>query len=365
MKTHCILQTRTGFTLIELLVAMVVSLVVLFATLQLFENSQRSYVVQENVAEMQQNVRIGKLFLERDLRMAGAGIPDFSFGGNESYPFEFENNVNGTGGLAATIPNIVTGTDLVVVRYNNFDPSPCGTDGVNLSCDDLPQLTLAGDMPPSSTEADVTQDLVAGVGWDANCYCDGTTYTQPTPGMPFIVTAPDGSRAAVLFQTSTTPNGASNDKIGNGPNFTYQGVSYDNKLLNTFPTGSTINFYHPDGLYEAIYYIQDNDGIPCLMRNSGNGGQVIAEYIEDLQLSFQLDTNDDGMVDTTISSADLIDTQKDQVRLVTLNLLGRSANEHRNYSGQRPAMQDHGAGTADGYRRRQVAVTIKVRNLGL
>lgn len=364
MKNKDRLTTRAGFTLIELLVTMAVSLIVLFATLQLFENSQQSYVVQEEVAETQQNVRIAKMFVERDIRMAGAEIPDFSYGGLALYPFEFENNVDGSTGEAAAIPNIVQGTDLLVVRYLNFGAAECGVDplGANPACDDLSQLTLSADMPPTATVADVLEDITTGTGWDGDCYCNGTTYTQPTPGMPFIVVSPDGSQSAILFHTSTLPL---SDRIGNAPNFTFDGVTYPNKLLNTFPAGSLINFFPTDGIYNALYYIENQSGIPCLVRDTGSGGQVIAEYIEDLQISFGLDTTGDGDVDTTVNNADLTDTQKPQVRMVKLSLLGRSPHEHRNYTGQRPLMEDHAAGATDGFRRRQMSVKIKVRNLGL
>ncbi len=364
MRNNDRLTTRAGFTLIELLVTMAVSVIVLFAVLQLFENSQRSYVVQEEVAETQQNVRVAKMFLQRDIRMAGAGIPDFSYGGLALYPFEFENNVDGSAGQAATIPNIVAGTDLLVVRYLNFGAEDCGVDplGASPACDDLSQLTLSADMPPTATVADVLEDITSGTGWDADCYCNGTTFTQPTPGMPFIIVSPDGSQSAILFQTSTLP---ASDRIGNAPNFTFDGVTYPNKLLNTFPAGSSINFFPTNGIYNALYYIENQSGIPCLIRDIGSGGQVLAEDVEDLQLSFDLDTTGDGAVDTTVNSADLTDTQKPQVRMVTLSLLGRSPNEHRNFSGQRPAMEDHSAGVADSFRRRQLSVTIKVRNLGL
>lgn len=341
-----------GFTLIELLVAMAVSLVVLFATLQLFENSQRSYSVQEEVAETQQNVRIAKMFLEREIRMAGAGIPDFSFGGSAVYPFEFENNADGTAGRAAALPNLVTGTDLLVVRYQNFGVAACGNDpaGAIASCDDLPPLTLVGVMPEASAEAYVNEDLDAGVGWDASCYCDGATYAASGSSViPAIIASPDGARSEVLLLT-TIQHGP--DKIQNHP-ASFEGVPYDNKVANEFPSGSIINFFNPDGRYEAVYHIDSRAGIPCLVRNTGSGGQVIAEYIEDLQLSFGLDTTGDGTVDTTINGANLTGASTKEVRMVTLNLVGRSANPHRD------------AGSADGYRRRQLAVTVKVRNLGL
>jgi hypothetical protein len=101
------------------------------------------------------------------------------------------------------------------------------------------------------------------------------------------------------------------------------------------------------------------------MRDTGHGGQVIAEYIEDLQLAFELDTDDDGVVDTTINDADLTDLQKPRVRVVRLGLVARSAHDQRDFRGQRPALEDHAAGSTDHFRRRRLSVTIRIRNLGL
>lgn len=355
------IKAQQGFTLVEVLISLAISLVILFGILNLFDRSQETYVVQEEVAELQQNVRIAKMFVERDVRMAGSGTASFSFGGEVVYPIEFENNVDGTTGTAATLTDVVVGTDVLVIHYQNFNAEGCGVDpGGNPACDSMPQLILTADMPDTSAVAIVVDDLTTAPysAWDSSCYCNGVTYTQPAPGMPFIISTPDGSQSAVLFQTSTLPL---SNKIGNSP---YNG--YPNKVLNTFPAGSTINFFYADGLYEAVYYISTVDGIPCLVREANGGAQqVIAEYIEDLQCAFGLDTTADGSVDAWVTNSDLTTTQMPQVRLVRMNLLGRSAHGHKGFNGQRPATEDHAAGGTDTFRRRQLTVTVKVRNLGL
>ena len=92
----------------------------------------------------------------------------------------------------------------------------------------------------------------------------------------------------------------------------------------------------------------------------------VAEDIEDLQFRFGLDTNNDDVVDSWVYQADLTDVQKDQVRLVKISILGRTSTEHRGYSDTRPEIEDHAAsGSTDGYRRKLLQVTVKVRNLGL
>jgi type IV pilus assembly protein PilW len=62
---------ENGFTLVELLVAMAIGLVVLGGVYSLFNSQQKSYVLQEQVAAMQQNIRASMYFMTREIRMAG------------------------------------------------------------------------------------------------------------------------------------------------------------------------------------------------------------------------------------------------------------------------------------------------------
>ncbi len=63
-----------GFTLIELLVVMAVSGIIMTGVYSAFKTQQDSYIAQDQVAEMQQNLRAGLSILADDLRMAGYDI---------------------------------------------------------------------------------------------------------------------------------------------------------------------------------------------------------------------------------------------------------------------------------------------------
>jgi len=65
------LTNEKGFTLIELLIAVVISLIVMAGTYLAFEFQHRAYITEEEVTEMQQNLRAAMLILERDIRRAG------------------------------------------------------------------------------------------------------------------------------------------------------------------------------------------------------------------------------------------------------------------------------------------------------
>jgi type IV pilus assembly protein PilW len=63
--------TNKGFTLIEILIALVLSAVVMTAIYQTYQSQQRSYIMQEEAAKMQQNLRAALFAMTKDLRMAG------------------------------------------------------------------------------------------------------------------------------------------------------------------------------------------------------------------------------------------------------------------------------------------------------
>jgi len=65
------LNNKRGFTLTELLVAMGLSAVVMASIGYVYYTQQKSYLVQENLAAAQQNLRSAMYFMERDIRMAG------------------------------------------------------------------------------------------------------------------------------------------------------------------------------------------------------------------------------------------------------------------------------------------------------
>jgi type IV pilus assembly protein PilW len=60
-----------GFTLVELMIALVVSGVIVAAIYSTYVAQQRTALAQEQVVEMQQNIRAGLDIMEREIRMAG------------------------------------------------------------------------------------------------------------------------------------------------------------------------------------------------------------------------------------------------------------------------------------------------------
>lgn len=66
-------MNKRGVTLIELLIALVISAILVAGIYRVFISTQRSYTVQDQVAEMQQNVRAAINKMMREIRMVNFG----------------------------------------------------------------------------------------------------------------------------------------------------------------------------------------------------------------------------------------------------------------------------------------------------
>ena len=62
---------KRGFSLMEVLIAMVIAGIVMAAIYSVYYSQQKSYVAQEQIAAMQQNLRVAMYRMEREIRMAG------------------------------------------------------------------------------------------------------------------------------------------------------------------------------------------------------------------------------------------------------------------------------------------------------
>ena len=101
-------------TLIELLVALTISGILVAGVYRTFVSQQHTYTVQEQVVDMQQNVRLAINRMTREIRMAGFGKQlyanadgtyndDFFKKGGAMYG-TFSNVVNpGAGGTSVTV----------------------------------------------------------------------------------------------------------------------------------------------------------------------------------------------------------------------------------------------------------------------
>jgi len=71
MLTLSMKNANRGFTLVEMLVTLAVSGIIMTGVYTAFKAQQDSYLAQDQIAEVQQNIRASINYMARDLRMAG------------------------------------------------------------------------------------------------------------------------------------------------------------------------------------------------------------------------------------------------------------------------------------------------------
>lgn len=90
-----------GFTLVEIMVAIAISGIVMASVYTAFISQQKSYLAQEQVAEMQQNIRAGVNVMVREIRMAGFDPSDtkkYNVLAASNISFNFTADINMDGG---------------------------------------------------------------------------------------------------------------------------------------------------------------------------------------------------------------------------------------------------------------------------
>jgi prepilin-type N-terminal cleavage/methylation domain-containing protein len=93
MNKHFV-KSSCGISLIEILIALVISAILIAGIYRMFIRHQKTYITQEQVADMQQNVRIAINKMIREIRMAGFGGKNNNLDGENDIIKGFV-NVNG------------------------------------------------------------------------------------------------------------------------------------------------------------------------------------------------------------------------------------------------------------------------------
>lgn len=321
---------RAGFTLLEMLVVVAIMGIASIYMLGSVVTSNRSYVTIDQVAETQQGMRSAAQLLRRDLRHAGMMVPRAA-------------------GLCADDDQ--GGPDLLYV--SDADAIDPGDDFVPYEGARVAIATTNLNATGSTSVLDVDSLIL-----------------EPTPPTRAAYdTDGDGSMdsdfqvggGAIVIDLNDPDRGASCGRIEavdlGTPSIT---VRTESK-----PLGS------PGGAVQLVvvpaheYRISNGDE---LRRN----GMLLAEGVEDLQLAFFLDANDDNIVDPgemhgTGSGAnadfDAQDTDLSDLREVRFSVLVRTRSEDRDFSGQADALENRGAAGPDGHRRRMHTLTIRPRNM--
>lgn len=291
-------KTQMGLTLVELLIGLSVGLIITLAVGYLYTNSRQTYRVNDNVARMQENGRYAMEMIGRDLRMAGywgcaSKAPYNTLNNNNAYAFKFDTPIEGheaTGAnswspnLDASVVNAVSGTDVLTLR--------------TVFGDSVRVIQHPGGNPPGSADLKVTANSGLAQG--------------------DIVLVSDCRNAAV-FQITHINNAAGMDNIVHNTGGSLDPGNFTKELKQEYEGGEIMR------IATVTYYIRLNAaGRPALFRLSRGVAEELVENVENLQVTYGVDTddNDDRAVTDYKTANDVhLDNAWNRVRAVRVRLL--------------------------------------------
>jgi len=259
--TLSVTKKQRGLSLIELMIAIVLGLFITAGMIKLFINSKQAYRVQENLSRVQENGRFAMEFLARDIRMAG-------YWGCLGGTTTIQNNLNPA---AASILNEIVATDND--GLNN-------SDSISITRADLASVAVV--KTPSSKSANLK--VTAGSGLEQN-------------DIVIVLDCTSGD----LFQITNDPTKSTKD---GKDEFVHNSGS-----VSDGPGNANSNFqkkYSTDAKIHKIrnieYYISLNPGEqPALYRRlNGNLGQELVEGIENMQILYGIDTDDNNTANSYV-----------------------------------------------------------------
>lgn len=355
------IRGQRGMTLVELMIGLTLGLLVLAGIISVYVATKRSYTMGESLSARQETIRYVTHRLAKDTRMAGyrGCLPDTGEVRNTLNPnpaggtrnefthadflYRFERYVEGFEGagggwlpaLPPSIAGVLPGTDVLTIRAT-FDPEVFIIKEMPNSSADLKSNPLA---PPPLADGDIV--LITDCGGAAIFQI--TNYTvAPDPG-----------------------NGKSYGNIvhnaGNGAGLPAPG-NWTKDLGRRYPVGSQIM-----RIGTVSYFIRNsaNGTGPALWRSFNGNPVEIAEGVENLQVLYGEDSNNDRVPDAYRRADELADTAAWR-RVVTVRVALLTSGT-RNRAGIADARSFRLLGTdvgpfTDGRLRRVVTLTFSVRN---
>jgi type IV pilus assembly protein PilW len=365
MRTQRTPNRQDGLSLVELMVAITLGLFVIAGVIGVYLGNKQSYRSGEALARVQESLRLATEYLTRDLRGAGAYgcvasnlVPTLSYtcstssqqrglknvlnSGTSTYAYNFALHVQG----GETTTSGTSWSPALDTTISGASPAPKnGSDVITVRGPDSTAVSVLnhGSATDGSDDLTVrmTTEFASGdIVMAANC--THATVFQITG----ITSAPSATTAerTIAHAASGTPGNAC--------------------------TALGTNYYDTAGLLMKVrtrtYYVATNatTGLPSLYRKEGAAAPVeLVENIENLQIEYGVDTNDDGVADT-YSTASTVDTNAQWPNVASIRVELVAASPENNVTTESQAYTFAGSTITPTDRRlRQVAsFTVAVRN---
>jgi len=342
-----------GYTIVELIMALAIGSLLVAAATATYVVQNRAYITQESVSEVNTQAKISHDIVANEIKGAGFG-----------WPLGMDLDETLLAGQTFMTPlNSTSSTDAVTIMGGLRYVGMLFQQGAGLNtlvCPSLPEVytipktTQIAVVSPSGEPVKVPFGQIISI--DAH---EPKQVTNCTAGSDGICTDPSN-----LGLNSRIPEGFPMwDSDGDG----------------------MCDRGRPVYVYEDHTYCVDSGGTLMRIRRGANASACtgtsssdideLAENIEDFQVTYALDADDDGVIDeqnavpgfdagdfiSTVASGDM-----NSIKAVRINILAKSDKEDSNYEsqGNPPATiedRSHSA-TNDSYRRRWMRTMVKIRN---
>lgn len=322
-----------GLSLIELMIAITLGLLIVGSVIQLLLTSKSTFRTVDSVSNIQDSARYSMHLLNKELRMAGytgcitrgtsvdvtntlnssnTALYDFSAG------LKGYNDVSGTPSDLATAmlndPAPIAGTDVLLIRGPLDSPLE-----VTQSNNSAQVFTTAGDTETAA--CDDGTDRIGGL-------CIGD-----------ILMVSDCAKARVFQLTNITVTGGTEANLVHSSS----GASPGNALSSwggasapeeeQFDTDAEVV-----RISTLVYYVAtaSDSGLPALYRKEGSGpAVVIADGIQDFQLEYGEDTDDDFEAETYTTANSVTDweaVRSIKIKMLLISQQDNVINENQQYS---------------------------------
>jgi type IV pilus assembly protein PilW len=300
-------KRQAGLTLVELMVATTLSLVLLAGVLLVFSANKTTYQMQTGLGTLQENGRYAMNRITADLQMAGFGGCLSPHTGPRiivlatSPPAYLDNLANGQffGGVNDAAAGAVT-----------FPREPSGNVDVSTGTD---SIEIRGALVSGASY--VASDIATSGAIEVQ----GTVSSSATT--PYFLIS-DCAGADIFAATGFTANGSNTDVAHAATGNTQAALS------RGFPKDAVVT-----ELATHTYFIGDTgrtnstgQAIMALYRFDGPGTRAreLVDGVEDLQIEYALDTDDNGTIDAFADPGGV--TNWDEVMAVRVSLLLNSVN---------------------------------------
>ncbi len=293
-------SAQRGLTLVEMMIGFTLSAILMAGLFQIFDSNKKAFNMQGGIARVQENGRVGIEFLGREIRSAGfMGCATGGFGAT------FKNNVDASKYSSTVLQTALSlfDGDQAIIGFNDVTAIPSGSvlAGFNLSVG-----TGAGQLI-SGTDAVLFQGVSPCVGGKVighNNSASQLTVSNVTAcdlDPTDIVVVSDCNRADAFSISAVAGNVLSH---GNSVNTSaslasaYDNDSYLFKMKSVLFYIATGAGGEPSLFMKALHSAADTTPYQTL---------ELAEGIEDMQLLYGEDLNDDDSADRYVTADNVTD----------------------------------------------------------